>query len=263
MLQHCASKSYLTKLFPYFFLLLTSQRRLQDCWCPPGLQRGGDPLCEGGLPLARRGGGGGAGRHRDVEQQHRRQRGNAAGAPQQCLWFTISGLLLVVASYQNTGNTACHLGNSAQLPSLSGFLPCAAGGGQEFEQQHMRSLALRWGQITQSRCNLLLCSLSSTFQVYGENVQEVLEDKKVFHQGRKSADKVLNDVKWWEPGVLDQLSGFRERICSLWRNFYSHVLLHADLTAWKDTHFVKEAMKQTSLVMKGFYTESEKNAWYL
>ena len=164
MLQHCASKSYLTKLFPYFFLLLTSQRRLQDCWCPPGLQRGGDPLCEGRLPLARRGGGGGAGRHRDVEQQHRRQRGNAAGAPQQCLWFTISGLLLVVALYQNTGNTACHLGNSAQLPSLSGFLPCAAGGGQEFEQQHMRSLALRWGQITQSRCNLLLCSLSSRWE---------------------------------------------------------------------------------------------------
>ena len=29
MLQHCASKSYLTKLFPYFFLLLTSEQRIQ------------------------------------------------------------------------------------------------------------------------------------------------------------------------------------------------------------------------------------------
>ena len=29
MLQHCASKSYLTKLFPHFFLLLTSQRLIQ------------------------------------------------------------------------------------------------------------------------------------------------------------------------------------------------------------------------------------------
>ena len=60
--------------------------------------------------------------------------------------------------------------------------------------------------------------------------------QKKYHQGRKRAVKVVNNVKWWEPGVLDQLSGFRERMCSLWRNFYSHVLLHADLTAWKDTH---------------------------
>ena len=123
--NHIWQKPFLTFFCCY---LHSDVCRLQDCWCPPGLQRGGDPLCEGRLPLAGRGGGGGAGRHRDVEQQHRRQRGNAAGAMLQCLWFTISGLLLVVALYQNTGNTACHLGNSAQLPSLSGFLPRAAGG---------------------------------------------------------------------------------------------------------------------------------------